>query len=138
MYSKINQVDALIHPSVIDETAPLKQVILGTAESLGPVPALEDLYDPSSRMHLLAGSYPREADMKAEMEGFEQVLKSHGAEVFRPEVLQDCNQIFARDIGFVVGKTFFSIEYLTVEGRRIRSHRAIDQEDSQGALSGMP
>ena len=107
MYSKINQVDALIRPSVTDETAPLKQVILGIADSPGPVPALEDLYDPSSRKHLLAGTYPQETDMIAEIKGFEKVLKSHGVEVFRPEVLQDCNQIFARDIGFVVGTTFF-------------------------------
>jgi N-dimethylarginine dimethylaminohydrolase len=36
------------------------------------------------------------------MEGFAAVLKKHGVQVFRPEVIPDCNQIFSRDIAFVV------------------------------------
>ncbi|GAK89744.1 NG-dimethylarginine dimethylaminohydrolase 1 [Nonlabens ulvanivorans] len=34
----------------------MRAVILGTAASNGPVPALEDAYDPKSREHILAGT----------------------------------------------------------------------------------
>ena len=87
---------------ITDETAPLKSVVLGTAKSSGPEPEPEAAYDPKSLEHILAGTYPQEADMVREMQGFETILKKHGVQVFRPEILEDCNQIFSRDIAFVV------------------------------------
>lgn len=85
-----------------DETSRLKAVVLGTAESCGPEPRLEDAYDPKSREHILAGTYPKEADMIREMEAFAAVLRKHGVKVYRPEVIEHCNQIFSRDIAFVI------------------------------------
>ncbi len=85
-----------------DETSPLESVLLGTALSPGPVPELINAYDPKSRIHIIEGTYPSEADMVEEMEGFAAVLNKHGVRVFRPEVLENCNQIFARDIAFVI------------------------------------
>lgn len=87
---------------IADETSRLKTVLLGTAAQPGPEPSPEEAYDPKSLEHILAGTYPKEADMVAEMEGFAAVLKKHGVQVFRPEVIPDCNQIFSRDIAFVV------------------------------------
>ncbi|MBC2839652.1 dimethylarginine dimethylaminohydrolase family protein [Robiginitalea sp. SC105] len=92
----------MLELNIKDETSPLKAVVLGTAASSGPVPKPEAAYDPKSLQHILAGTYPDEADMVREMDGFEAVLKKHGARVFRPEVIADCNQIFSRDIAFVV------------------------------------
>jgi N-dimethylarginine dimethylaminohydrolase len=88
--------------NITDETSPLKSVVLGTARSSGPVPRPEEAYDPKSLEHILAGTYPKEADLVREMQGFEHVLQKHGVQVFRPQVLEDCNQIFSRDIAFVV------------------------------------
>ena len=45
---------------IINETSKLKAVILGTAESNGPVPKIEDCYDPKSIENILAGTYPKE------------------------------------------------------------------------------
>ena len=92
----------MLNLNVRDETAPLKAVLLGTAESSGPVPRPEDAYDPKSLEHILAGTYPEEEDMISEMEGFATVFKKYGVELFRPEVIPDCNQIFSRDIAFVI------------------------------------
>ena len=92
---------------IVDETSPLKAVILGTAKSSGPVPSLEQAYDPKSLEHIKAGTYPKEADMIHEMDAFERVLHKYGVEVFRPEVLESCNQIFARDIAFVIEDKLF-------------------------------
>jgi len=88
--------------NIKDEISPLKAVVLGTAKSCGPVPAPEEAYDPKSLEHILAGTYPKEADMVKEMDAFAKVFEKYGIKVFRPEVLEDCNQIFSRDIAFVI------------------------------------
>ncbi|WP_350291051.1 arginine deiminase family protein [uncultured Croceitalea sp.] len=85
-----------------DETSPLKAVVLGTAESCGPTPKPEEAYDPKSLEHILAGTYPKEKDMVKEMDAFANVFKKYDVQVFRPSVLTDCNQIFSRDIAFVI------------------------------------
>lgn len=85
-----------------DETSKLKAVVLGTAKESGGMPLPEEAYDPKSLEHILAGTYPNEEDMVAEMEAFVKVFEKHGVKVFRPEVLEDCNQIFSRDIAFVI------------------------------------
>jgi N-dimethylarginine dimethylaminohydrolase len=87
---------------VIDEISPLKAVILGTANSNGPMPKLEDAYDPKSAEHIKAGTYPTIEAMEAEMEGVLKVFKKYGVRVFRPHTIENYNQIFARDISFVI------------------------------------
>ncbi|AMD84698.1 N-Dimethylarginine dimethylaminohydrolase [Capnocytophaga haemolytica] len=97
---------------ITDETSRLRAVILGTAVSNGPTPTLEEAYDPKSAEHIAAGTYPVETDMVAEMEAFATILKKHGVEVLRPEIIKDCNQIFTRDIGFVIEDKFIKANIL--------------------------
>lgn len=92
----------MLNLNVKDEISMLKAVVLGTAKSCGPVPKPEEAYDPKSLEHILAGTYPKEEDMIGEMDAFEAVFNKHDVEVFRPEVLENCNQIFSRDIAFVI------------------------------------
>ena len=98
--------------NIKNETSRLRVVILGTAKSNGPIPKVEDCYDPKSREHVLAGSYPLEEDMVKEFDAFERVLKKYEVIVFRPEVMDDVNQIFARDIGFVIENKFIKSNIL--------------------------
>lgn len=107
---------------VKDETAPLKAVIVGRATSNGPTPSIDEAYDPKSIEHLKAGTYPVEADMIREIEGLAEKLKSLGVEVYRPELIENYNQIFSRDIGFVVNDTF------------VYSNILPDREDELGAV----
>jgi N-dimethylarginine dimethylaminohydrolase len=107
---------------VKDETAPLKAVIVGRATSNGPTPSIDEAYDPKSIEHLKAGTYPIEADMIREIEGLAEKLKSLGVEVYRPELIENYNQIFSRDIGFVVDDTF------------VYSNILPDREDELGAV----
>lgn len=88
--------------NIKNETSRLRAVILGTAKSNGPTPSVEDCYDPKSREHVLAGTYPVEEDMIKEMEAVAAVLKKYDVEVYRPEIIKDYNQIFSRDISFVI------------------------------------
>ena len=95
-----------------NETNRLRAVVLGTAQSNGPTPTAQEAYDPKSLEHILAGTYPVEADMVTEMEAFAQVLTKYGVEVYRPELIEDCNQIFTRDIGFVIEDKFIKANIL--------------------------
>ncbi|MBS1534219.1 MAG: amidinotransferase [Bacteroidetes bacterium] len=87
---------------VTNETSRLRAVVLGTAVSNGTTPKAQDAYDPKSLEHILAGTYPKEADMIAEMEAFNQVFQKYNVQVFRPELVPNENQIFTRDIAFVI------------------------------------
>lgn len=98
--------------NIKNETNRLKSVILGIAESNGATPTAEQAYDPKSLEHILAGTYPVENDMINEMEAFKNVLEKHGVKVYRPEIIKDCNQIFTRDIGFVIEDKFIKANIL--------------------------
>ncbi|HMC01313.1 MAG TPA: arginine deiminase family protein [Flavobacteriaceae bacterium] len=88
--------------NIKNETSRLRAVILGTAKNNGPVPKIEDCYDPKSRLHVSAGTYPKEENLIVEMEAAAAVFEKYGVTVYRPDVIQDCNQIFSRDIAFVI------------------------------------
>ncbi|MFD2727103.1 dimethylarginine dimethylaminohydrolase family protein [Hyunsoonleella rubra] len=92
----------MIQLNVQNETSRLRSVVLGTAESIGPIPNIEDCYDPKSIEHILAGTYPTEADMIKEMNTVLNVFEKYDVKVYRPEVIENCNQIFSRDIAFVI------------------------------------
>lgn len=117
----------MIRLHIEDETSPLKAVILGTAKSCGPTPEPEEAYDPKSLEHILAGTYPKEEDMVREMDAFVQVFQKYGVEVYRPEVLEDCNQIFARDIAFVIEDKLFHANILPDREREFEAiHEVLD------------
>ena len=90
------------HCNVNNEHNQLKAVIVGTAESWGANPIPEEAVDPKSREHILAGTYPSASDVKEELEALIEILKSEGVEVYRPEIVEDLNQVFARDVGVVI------------------------------------
>lgn len=96
-----------------DESSRLRLVVLGTAKSNGPAPDAATAYDPKSLEHIRKGTYPKEEDMVAEMTGFSSVLEKYGVTVVRPQQIAQCNQIFARDIGFVIEQTFIKANVLS-------------------------
>lgn len=92
----------MIKLNIKNETSRLRTVVLGIANSNGPIPRVEACYDPKSVKHILAGTYPKESDMINELDAVSLVFEKYGVTVYRPEVITDCNQIFARDIAFVI------------------------------------
>ncbi|GGH34373.1 cytochrome C biogenesis protein CcmF [Mangrovimonas yunxiaonensis] len=114
--------------NVNNETARLRAVVLGTAKSNGPVPKAEDTYDPKSLQHIKAGTYPKEADMVKEMEAVARVFEKYHVTVFRPEIIEDYNQIFSRDIAFVIDNKFIKANILP---DRDREYEAIKHVVSQ-------
>ncbi len=115
----------MIKLNVKNETSRLRSVILGTAESNGPTPKVEECYDPKSIEHVLAGTYPIEADMVREMDAVAEVFKKYDVRVFRPEVIKDCNQIFTRDIAFVVEDKIIRANILPNREKEIEAIRYV-------------
>ncbi|HUH51690.1 MAG TPA: arginine deiminase family protein [Flavobacterium sp.] len=105
--------------NVKNETSRLRAVVLGTAQSNGPTPTIEEAYDPKSLEHIKAGTYPTETDMISEMESFSEILKKHDVQVYRPEIIEDYNQIFSRDIGFVIDDVFIKANILQEREREL-------------------
>jgi N-dimethylarginine dimethylaminohydrolase len=109
----------MLQLNVKDESSRLRAVVLGTAKSNGPTPKIEEAYDPKSLEHIIAGTYPIEADMVLEMDAFEAVFKKYGVTVYRPEIIQNYNQIFTRDIGFVIDDVFVKSNILPDREREL-------------------
>lgn len=125
----------MIPIKILNETGQLKSVILGIAHSNGPTPLAEDAYDPKSLEHILAGTYPLEKDMVLEMDAFNLVLEKHGVKVYRPELILDYNQIFTRDIGFVINDYFIKANILPDRNREYAAIQYIvDQIDPDKVL----
>ncbi len=113
---------------VNDEISPLKAVVLGSARNFGGTPPIDEAYDPKTREHILAGTYPVEADLVKEMEGFREVLERYGVRVYRPEILGHYNQIFSRDIGFVIEDKFIKPRILKNRNKEIEGIQYIIDE----------
>jgi N-dimethylarginine dimethylaminohydrolase len=109
----------MLQLNVKDESSRLRAVVLGTALSNGPTPTIDEAYDPKSLEHIIAGTYPIEADMVLEMDAFEAVFKKYGVTVYRPEIIQNYNQIFTRDIGFVIDDVFVKSNILPDREREL-------------------
>lgn len=106
---------------ITTETSRLKTVILGIAQDNGKTPSLEETYDPKSAEFIKSGEYPTEEEMRKEMAEVEAVLKKYDVEVYCPKVIEGCNQIFARDIGFVIEDTFIKANILPNREKELKA-----------------
>ena len=107
--------------NINNETSRLRAVVLGIANSNGPVPKIEECYDPKSIEHVKAGTYPKEEDMILEMDAVAAIFEKYGVKVYRPEVIKDCNQIFSRDIAFVIEDKIIRANILPNREEEIRA-----------------
>ena len=111
----------MLQLNINNETSRLKAVVLGSALHNGPTPKVEEAYDPKSLEHILAGTYPLEKDMVTEMEAFSSILQKYDVTVFRPEMIENYNQIFTRDIGFVINDVFIKSNILPERERELEA-----------------
>ena len=92
----------MIKINIANETGKLSAVVVGIANDFGGTPKLEECYDPKSKAHITAGTYPVEKDCIDEISALVAVFEKHGVEVFMPKNINGLNQIFTRDIAFVI------------------------------------
>jgi N-dimethylarginine dimethylaminohydrolase len=111
--------------NIKDETSTLKTVVLGQPASLGSVPTLRETFDARSYESVSMGIYPTEEEVKKEIDAFEEILVRYNVQVFRPETLENCNQIFARDVAIVI------------DDKIINSNIIPDREDEKEAYKNI-
>lgn len=122
--------------NIKNETSTLKAVVLGIAKSNGSTPEYVDAYDPKSAEHIKAGTYPTEEEMIKEIEAVAAVLEKYNVQVFRPKLIEDYNQIFTRDIAFVIDDMFVKANILPDRDEEIEAIKhVIDQMDPTKILS---
>ncbi|MGB7841817.1 MAG: arginine deiminase-related protein [Salinimicrobium sp.] len=124
--------------NVKNETSRLRAVVLGTAESLGGTPLFSDAYDPKSAEHIKAGTYPVEADMIKEMEAVRAVFEKYDVKIFRPKRISDYNQIFTRDIGFVIDDKFVKANILPDREQEIEAISHVLEEIDPDKILQLP
>ena len=109
--------------NIKNETDRLRAVVLGQPGSPGPAPTTTSAYDAKSYESVTMGTYPSEEDIYKEMSAFERVLNKYNVQVYRPWSIDNCNQVFARDVGFVI------------DDKIINSNIIPDREDEKEAYA---
>ena len=123
---------------VDNEVGLLKTVILGIASDFGGTPSESECYDPKSLESVRNGTYPLENDLIDEMEHFRKVLKRYDVEVIRPSNILDLNQIYARDIAFVIEDKLLLPNIIEDRSRELGAVQSIFEGINQNQLLKMP
>ena len=85
----------------------LKKIVVGIAGSYIIPEEITTLYDPKSKWSFKNGVYPERQALSEELSSLAAALEKEGVEVITPHEGGVVNQIFPRDLGFVIGDSFF-------------------------------
>ncbi|MCA4782541.1 amidinotransferase [Empedobacter stercoris] len=124
--------------NVQNETAQLQTVVLGRAESNGVNPTLDQTFDAKSYETVKNNDYPIEEKLIEEMSEFEQVLKKYEVEVLRPTLIENCNQVFSRDVGFVIEDEFFIANIIPDRFEELQAYRDIKRLFKGNKINALP
>lgn len=124
--------------NVQNETAQLQTVVLGRAESNGVNPTLDQTFDAKSYETVKNNDYPKEEKLIEEMSEFEQVLKKYEVEVLRPTLIENCNQVFSRDVGFVIEDEFFIANIIPDRFEELQAYRDIKRFFKGNKINALP
>jgi N-dimethylarginine dimethylaminohydrolase len=91
--------------NIKNETANLKIVILGQHYSMGGIPDIGEVFDPKSYESVNNKEYPSEENVAKEICTFENILLKYNVEILKPLIIKNYNQIFTRDVSFVIDDT---------------------------------
>lgn len=93
----------MIKLNVTDESSALEVVVLGIAEDRGMPRSI----NPMMRKHINNKTFPSTESICREIKSLETVLINNKVQIFRPKNVTETEQIFTRDIGFVIDDYFF-------------------------------
>lgn len=91
-----------IRLNVKDENSELESVILGIAEDSGLPRAINSKAIEAIKKNI----YPSESELLIQLLALEKVLISNKINIWKPENIKGINQIFVRDLGFVIDDLF--------------------------------
>ena len=92
--------------NINSETSKLKEVLIGNSYNFKSPLNFRDLYDPTSLLSYLKGKYPNKFRLQSQLSELKKILIKYGVKVHELDI-EDTNQIFARDLGFVIEDNFF-------------------------------
>mgnify|MGYP000936621686 CR=1 FL=1 len=121
-----------------NETSQLKTVVLGVAESNGNIPSLDETFDAKSYETVQKNEYPKEEDLVNEIKEFEEVLKKYNVEVLRPSLIENCNQVFSRDVGFVIDDEYFISNIIPDRLEEVEAYQTIRDQFDQSKINILP
>lgn len=124
--------------NVKNETSTLKAVVLGQPGSIGNVPSLDKVFDAKSYESILNGVYPTEEAIYKEMSAFEKILLKYNVQVFRPWTLENCNQVFARDVGFVIDDKIINSNIIPDREDEKEAYEVIYDQISYNKIYNLP
>lgn len=120
--------------NVKNETSRLKAVVLGNPHSMGAKPELNETFDAKSFYSVLNDDYPTQQAVIAEMQAFENVLKKHGVQIFRPYEIENYNQIYARDIAFVIDEKLIIANLIKDREKELEAFECIFNSVSENKI----
>ncbi len=91
--------------NINSETSKLKEVLIGNSYNFKSPLNFRDLYDPTSLLNYLKGKYPNKSQLQSQLSELKKILIKHEVKVHELDT-EDTNQIFARDLGFVIDDNF--------------------------------
>jgi len=101
----------VIQPHCLNESDTLRQVIIGSCERYRNITSVEEANNEKQAKHFVNGDLPTRETLVPEFERFASAMRECGIEVFTPDPCSEDTgsrtQLFTRDIGFVIGDTFF-------------------------------
>jgi len=121
-----------------NETSQLKTVVLGVAKSNGNIPSLDETFDAKSYETVQKNDYPKEEDLISEIKEFEEVLKKYNVEVLRPSLIENCNQVFSRDVGFVIDDEYFISNIIPDRLEEVEAYQTIRDQFDQSKINILP
>lgn len=124
--------------NVNSETGRLREVVLGLPMSNGPAPTPEQTFDAKSYESAVNGTYPSDKDIVREMDAFLGVLQKYSVKVYRPELVQNCNQVFSRDVGFVIGDKIIVSNIIPDRQEEIDAYERIYREIHYKNIYNLP
>ncbi len=91
---------------VNNENAQLKEVIVGNSYNFNTKINFRDLYDPISLFNYLRGTFPNKYKLQNQISNLKKILREYNVNIHDLDIV-NTNQIFARDLGFIIEETFF-------------------------------
>ena len=110
--------------NINSETSKLKEVLIGNSYNFKSPLNFRDLYDPTSLLNYLKGKYPNKFRLQSQLLELKKILIKYGVKVHELDT-EDTNQIFARDLGFVIDDNFIVSSIIPDREKELNGLRSI-------------
>jgi len=109
---------------ITNENHRLTDVIVGNSFSFKSNINFRDLYDPISLFYYLRGKFPNKYKLQNQISNFKKVLLKYGIKIHDLDII-NTNQIFARDLGFIIENKFFISSILPDRENEIKGLKSV-------------